>query len=257
MAEHKTIQEIKQMLQTDTYTDEEWQQFINDQRKGVQKLIQTYQKKLEKKNQLKQQFEKMKVYEKSLYQKGMYRVAGIDEAGRGPLAGPVVAAACILPEDFYLEGLNDSKKLSENQRNEFFERIREAAVTYGIGIVDNQMIDRINIYQAAKLAMKKAVSELTVTPEYLFIDAMELKDLPIPQLSLTKGDQRSISIAAASILAKVTRDRMMKEIHEQYPEYGFGTNMGYGTSRHLETLKSQGPCPYHRLTFAPVKDFIK
>lgn len=257
MTYQKTIKEIQNQLQTGSFTNEEWQQFVKDERKGVQTLIQSYQKKQEKKRQLQKQFEQMRIYEKSLYKKGKCFVAGIDEVGRGPLAGPVVACACILPKDFYLEGLNDSKKLSESQRNEFFEIIRKEAITYGTGIVDNQTIDRINIYQATKLAMKKAVTELSSTPDYLLIDAVELKDFPIPQTSLTKGDQLSISIAAASILAKVTRDRLMKKIHQEYPDYGFSSNAGYGTPQHLKALKQLGPSPYHRLTFAPVKDYVK
>ena len=174
---------------------------------------------------------------------------------RGPLAGPVVSAAVILPENFHLVEVNDSKQLSLKKREELFDQIMEQALAVGIGIKDEQVIDSVNIYEATKLAMKEAVRELAVKPDCLLIDAMAL-DLNIPQEKIIKGDAKSISIACASIIAKVTRDKMMESYHEQYPGYGFDKNSGYGTKEHLEGLKLQGITPIHRKTFAPIKEMI-
>ena len=181
-------------------------------------------------------------------EQGFSLIAGIDEVGRGPLAGPVVASAVILPETFYLPGLNDSKKISEAKRELFYETIMEEAIAVGTGIVHNEEIDEINIYEATKKAMITAVAQLSQQPDHLLIDAMKL-DLPIPQLSIIKGDAKSVSIAAASIVAKVTRDRMMKEYAKEYPHYGFDKNMGYGTSAHLDALHAYGLTPWHRKKF--------
>ncbi len=219
---------------------------------------------------------RMKEYENALYEKGVKYIAGVDEVGRGPLAGPVVAAAVILPEDFALLGVDDSKKLSEKKREELFEQIRDAAVAYGIGCIDNETIDRINILEATKAAMKEALRDLekklrdslgddwkalTGNPDrrkpcciqHILIDALTLKDVPIPQTGIIRGDGASVSIAAASILAKVTRDRMMKEYHETYPDYSFDSNKGYGTRAHYEGIKARGLCPIHRKTFCGEK----
>ena len=193
-------------------------------------------------------------YEKDLYGKGINFIAGIDEVGRGPLVGPVVAAAVILPEGFYNKDINDSKKLSEKKRNELYEVIKNNAISIGIGIVSNKRIDEINIYEATKEAMLLAVNDLSVIPEYLLIDAMKL-DLSIPSISIIKGDAKSESIAAASIIAKVTRDNMMYELDKKYPMYGFASNKGYGTKKHIESIKKYGIISEHRKSFKPVCDY--
>lgn len=176
-------------------------------------------------------------------------ICGIDEAGRGPLAGPVVAAAAVLPKDCQILYLNDSKKLSEKKRDLLFDEIKEKAVAYGVGIVSPQVIDEINILQATYEAMRQAISQLTVTPEILLNDAVTIPGVDIMQVPIIKGDAKSVSIAAASILAKVTRDRMMAEYDQIYPEYGFAKHKGYGTAAHIAALKEYGPCPIHRRTF--------
>ena len=176
--------------------------------------------------------------------------------GRGPLAGPVVAAAVILPKNIEDLGFDDSKKLSAFKREEIYRLIQEKAIAIGIGIVDADIIDQVNIYQASRLAMQQAVSELKIQPDYLLIDAMKI-DVNTPQIGIIKGDAKSISIAAASIVAKQVRDQMMQEFDELYPGYDFSNNAGYGTPKHLEGLKSKGICPIHRKTFAPIKDFLQ
>lgn len=250
-----TVAQVKERLNDDTLTSQELALFKEDSRKGVQQLVQRYHKEIRQKQELRSQYEKMMVFEEDLFQRGFTQIAGIDEAGRGPIAGPVVAGAVILPRDYYLEGLNDSKKLSLKNREAYFERIK-ADADWGVGIVTNEEIDQINIYQASKLAMKRAVEDLSGHPEHLLIDAMELDAISSPQTKLIKGDERSVSIAAASVIAKVTRDRMMAEIDERYPMYEFRNNQGYGTKPHVEALKSHGPSPVHRKTFAPVKDLL-
>lgn len=227
----------------------------NDDRKGVIELVDKWHRAYEKEQKLKQHFVHMSELERELRQQGFSMIAGIDEVGRGPLAGPVVASAVILPETFYLPGLNDSKKIPEVKRELFFEKIMEEAIAVGIGVIHNEIIDKINIYQATKKAMISAVTQLSQQPDHLLIDAMEL-DVPIPQLSIIKGDAKSISIAAASIVAKVTRDRMMKEYAKEYPHYGFDQNAGYGTSVHLDALHAYGLTPWHRRSFSPVKEMM-
>lgn len=191
----------------------------------------------------------MKRIEAALYDKGIERIAGIDEVGRGPLAGPVVAAAVILPEDFHELGVDDSKKLSEKKREELFEKIKEKAICYGIGIVDNRRIDEINILEATKEAMTKAIENLAEKPQHILIDALTLKNVDIPQTGIVRGDSTSISIAAASILAKVTRDHMMIEYEKDHPHYAFAKNKGYGTKAHYAGLDLHGACPLHRQSF--------
>ena len=181
-------------------------------------------------------------------------ICGIDEAGRGPLAGPVVAAAAVLPKDCQIFYLNDSKKLSEKKRDLLFDEIKEKAVAYGIGIVSPQVIDEINILQATYEAMRQAISQLNVIPEILLNDAVTIPGVDIMQVPIVKGDAKSVSIAAASIVAKVTRDRMMMEYDQIYPEYGFAKHKGYGTAAHIAALKEYGPCPIHRRTF--IKKFV-
>ncbi len=176
-------------------------------------------------------------------------ICGIDEAGRGPLAGPVAAGAVILPKDCRILYLNDSKKLSEKRREELYEEIREKAVAYGVGIVSPGRIDEINILQATYEAMRQAVSQLSVTPDLLLNDAVTIPGVAIKQVPIIKGDAKSVSIAAASILAKVTRDHLMEEYDALYPGYGFAKHKGYGTAAHIEALRTLGPCPIHRKTF--------
>lgn len=176
-------------------------------------------------------------------------VAGIDEAGRGPLAGPVVAAAVILPKDIFLPFLNDSKKVTEKRRDVLFDQIKQEALAYGIGIASNALIDEINILQATYEAMREAISKLNKTPDILLVDAVHIPDINIKQVGIVKGDAKSVNIAAASILAKVTRDRLMLEYDKIYPEYGFASNKGYGTAKHIEALKAYGACDIHRRTF--------
>lgn len=195
-------------------------------------------------------------YEKELRSKGIKLIAGVDEVGRGPLVGPVVAAAVILPEKFDLDGLTDSKKLSEKKRNMFYEKIKEQALAVGVGIIDEKKIDEVNIYEATKLAMKEAISKLQIKPEHILIDAMPL-ELEIPTTSIIKGDLKSITISAASVIAKVTRDRMMYELDKQYPMYDFKKNKGYPTKKHLEALEEYGIIPQHRRSYGPVQKIIE
>lgn len=197
----------------------------------------------------------MKEYENELYKKGIKLIAGIDEVGRGPLVGPVVTAAVILKEDYFDERINDSKKISEKKREELYNIIMENAISVGIGISSEEVIDEINILEATKRAMKEAINNLSIRPEHLLIDAVKL-DVDIPSTSIIKGDAKSQSIAAASIIAKVTRDKMMYELDKLHPEYDFKSNKGYGTKKHLEAIYKYGPLKEHRKTFAPIKDII-
>jgi len=202
-----------------------------------------------------ERLEKLKEIEKDLYEKGIKKICGIDEAGRGPLAGPVVVAAVIMPEDSMLEGVNDSKKVSEKKREKLYDEITSSAIAWGVGIIDQKEIDEINILNATKKGLTTALSELTQKPDIILVDALTRIDtLGIPYQSIIKGDAKSYSIAAASIIAKVTRDRIMKQWDEIYPEYGFEKHKGYGTKAHIEVIKNQGVCPIHRRTF--VKNFI-
>ena len=197
-------------------------------------------------------------YEKELYKNGIKYIGGVDEVGRGPLIGPVVAACCVLPKDFKLEGLTDSKKLSEKKRELFYDYIKEHAIAYGIGIKSEVIIDEVNIYEATKLAMYDAINEVKkqIPLEQVLIDAMPL-DLDIKSTSIIKGDALSISIAAASVLAKVTRDRMMYELDKKYPMYGFGSHKGYPTKKHIEAIHKYGLIEGYRKTYKPIKDIIK
>lgn len=200
--------------------------------------------------------EEMLTYERQLWEQGYDIVAGVDEVGRGPLAGPVVAAAVVLPQDFSILGIIDSKKVTEKKREELFPIIKEEAIAYGIGIVEHQVIDEINILEATKIAMKKAITNLKIDLEkktgkslkYILIDALTL-NIDVPQMGIVKGDAKSVSIAAASIIAKVTRDHMMIDYDTKYPGYSFASNKGYGTKAHYEGLDSLGMCPIHRKTF--------
>ena len=198
--------------------------------------------------------ENMMKFENELYDAGYEIIAGVDEAGRGPLAGPVVEGAVILKKGEMIEGLNDSKKISPKKRDKLFEEIKEKAIAYSVGIVDNEVIDTINILQATRLAMKIAIENLKVKPDYLLIDAEKNIDTQIPLSGIIKGDSLSLSIAAASIIAKVTRDRMIEEMDKEYPEYEFAKHKGYGTALHIQKIKENGLCPIHRKTFC--KKFV-
>ena len=193
-------------------------------------------------------------YENELYDKGLKYIGGVDEVGRGPLIGSVVAACVVLPKDFVLDGLTDSKKLSEKKREMFYDIIMEKAIAVGIGIVDEKKIDEINIYEATKVAMKDAIRNTNIKLEHVLIDAMPL-DIDIDTTSIIKGDAKSISIAAASVIAKVTRDRMMYELDKKYPMYELSNNKGYGTKKHIRAIKEYGITKYHRLSFKPVSDY--
>ncbi len=197
-------------------------------------------------------------YEKELYQKGIVQIGGVDEVGRGPLIGPVVAACVVLPSDFVLEGLTDSKKLSEKKREEFYKYILDHALAIGIGMEDEKVIDKINIYRATQQAMKKAIEEVEkkISLEHVLIDAMPL-DLKIPSTSIIKGDSKSISIAAASVVAKVTRDHMMIKLDQKYPMYGFKNHKGYPTKKHIEAMKNYGLIEGYRKSYGPVKELLR
>ena len=221
--------------------------YAEDQRSGVQKIISQYQKKLENLEKEKLRMEQMMQYEHEYEHLGY--LCGIDEVGRGPLAGPVVACAVILPKDHDILYLNDSKKLTAHKREELYDVIMEKAVAVGIGMASPQRIDEINILQATYEAMREAISKLKVTPQLLLNDAVTIPQVPIPQVPIIKGDAKSASIAAASIVAKVTRDRIMVEYDKTLPGYGFASNKGYGSSEHIEALKKYGPSPIHRASF--------
>ena len=253
---HLTTTEIKYKLSTITNKEDPFLiECQTDQRKGVQQLVGKWFKQYEQEKKLQSQFYSMLHFEREAKKNGFHLIAGIDEVGRGPLAGPVVAAAVILKEDCYIPGLNDSKKLSASMRDRFYDMIHEQAEAIGVGIVPPSIIDDINIYEATKLGMTKAIENLSKAPTYLLLDAMKL-DLQIPQTSIIKGDSKSISIAASSVIAKVTRDRLMEEMAIQYPEYGFDQHMGYGTKQHIAALKKHGVTKYHRKSFSPIKELI-
>ncbi|MBN2057995.1 MAG: ribonuclease HII [Candidatus Saganbacteria bacterium] len=193
-------------------------------------------------------------YERELWRKGSLLVAGIDEAGRGPLAGPVVAAAVVFPVDIKLAGLADSKLLNDKKRQQLYKKIRRLATAVGVGIVSNKQIDRFGIGRADVLAMRMAVENLGIRPDHLLIDGLRVRlGLGLPQEHIIKGDRKCASIAAASIIAKVTRDRIMDRFHKKYPGYGFNSHRGYGTAKHLRSLRKHGSCPIHRRSFAPVQ----
>lgn len=256
MSEKLSVKEMKEKIQQMTsQADSFYQIALQDERKGVQAALKSWEKQQEKRRALEKHFEEMQTFERKAKAAGYQWIAGIDEVGRGPLAGPVVAAAVILPEDFRLFEVNDSKQLSAQKREELYAAIQEQAVAIGIGVISEKIIDEVNIYEATKLAMLEAIKQLKIAPDYLLIDAMKLA-IDIPQESLIKGDARSVSIACASIIAKVTRDNMMAEYHEQYPDYDFIHNAGYGTKKHLAGLKEKGVCPIHRKTFAPIKNLL-
>ena len=251
-----TIKEIKELLATVKELDSPiFLELEKDTRSGVQKEISKRKKIIQAELDENLRLENMLTYEKDLYNQGLTLIAGVDEVGRGPLAGPVVAAAVILPQGCKIKGLNDSKKIPKKKHLEVFQAVQDQALSIGIGIIDNQVIDQVNIYEATKLAMKEAISQLSLQPQHLLIDAMKL-ELPISQTSIIKGDANSLSIAAASIVAKVTRDELMKEYNQQFPGYDFAANAGYGTTKHLEGLTKLEVTPIHRTSFEPVKSLV-
>lgn len=228
------------------------EQYQCDERQGVQKLVESARRKLDKLDKEKQRMEQMKQYERQ-YSEYAY-IAGIDEVGRGPLAGPVVTCAVILPKDCDLLYINDSKKISAKLREKLCEEIKECAVAYHIGMADHTVIDEINILQATYQAMREAIAGLSVQPELMLNDAVTIPGISMKQVPIIKGDGKSISIAAASIVAKVTRDHMMEQYDHIYPEYDFASNKGYGCAKHIEAIRKYGPCPIHRRTF--IQKFI-
>ena len=252
-----TIKEVKERLaMIDELDHPLFEELILDGRAGVQAAISKRKRELQKQVDEDLRLEKMLAYEKELYTQGIHLIAGVDEVGRGPLAGPVVAAAVILPENCKIPGLNDSKKIPKSKHHAIYQAVLDQALSVGIGIKDNQVIDQVNIYEATKLAMLEAIQELDPRPQHLLIDAMRL-DLPISQTSIIKGDANSLSIAAASIVAKVTRDQMMEEFDRKYPGYDFAQNAGYGTAKHLAGLDQLGVTPIHRRSFKPVKSMCE
>lgn len=250
----KTIKEIKEEIQQAKLCDytELLQKYGTDERSGVKKLLEQMQKKEEALKKERQRIEKMKEYEHRYEHLGY--LCGIDEVGRGPLAGPVVACAVILPRDCDILYLNDSKKLTAAKREELCQVILEKAVAVGTGVVTPARIDEINILQATYEAMRQAIGRLEITPQVLLNDAVTIPEVTIPQVPIIKGDGKSVSIAAASIVAKVTRDRMMVEYDREFPGYDFASNKGYGSEVHIQALKKYGPCPIHRKTF--IKNFL-
>ena len=252
-----TIKEIKEQLASIQRLDDPLlTELEQDSRSGVIQAIAKRKKEIQKRLDEDERLEGMLAYEKECYARGMELIAGVDEVGRGPLAGPVVAAAVILPKACKIPGLNDSKKIPKSKHKEIYEAVLQNAIAIGIGIKDNHVIDQVNIYEATKLAMMEAIGQLEPQPQHLLIDAMKL-DLPISQTSIIKGDANSLSIAAASIVAKVTRDQMMEEFDREYPGYDFAQNAGYGTAKHLAGLDKLGVTPIHRRSFEPVKSMCE
>lgn len=252
----QSISEIKEILSSCSMEalPEQLEKFEADSRKGVQNLLTSFRKKYDKHLQELARLEEILTYERGCWEAGYELVAGIDEVGRGPLAGPVVAAAVILPKECKIEGVNDSKKLSAKKREELYDIILEKALSYGIGIVSNERIDEINILQATYEAMREALSQLSPKADYILADAVTIPMVSTPQRGIIKGDAKSMSIGAASIVAKVYRDRLMEAFDEVYPGYGFGANKGYGSAEHIEGIKKLGITPIHRKTF--VKNFL-
>ena len=248
-----TIKEIKEQLANIQQLDDPLlAELEQDSRSGVIQAVAKRKREIQKCLEEDARLEGMLAYEKECYARGIELIAGVDEVGRGPLAGPVVAAAVILPQACKISGLNDSKKIPKSKHKKIYESVLKNAIAIGIGVKDNQVIDQVNIYEATKLAMVEAIAQLDPQPQHLLIDAMKL-DLAIPQTSIIKGDANSLSIAAASIVAKVTRDQMMEDLDQIYPGYDFAQNAGYGTAKHLDGLQKLGVTPIHRRSFEPIK----
>lgn len=253
----RTIAEYKLLLGQDNIDESILAEADGDERASVRQLADKWRTRKAKREAEKSRFCEMLRYEEAFRKEGYQVVAGIDEAGRGPLAGPVSIGACILPPDCFIEKLNDSKKLSEKQRDILYDKIIECAIAWKVVFVSEEDIDRKNIYQATVDGMYQAVTELSVTPDAVLIDAVPLPKLSQPSHPLIKGDQKSASIAAASILAKVSRDRLMEEYDRIYPQYGFAKHKGYGTAEHVAAIHKHGPCPIHRKTFEPITSILR
>lgn len=249
----KSVREIKEELDSiQKVSHPSIELYEADERVGVRELVRKWKKNKLRDDLLQKQWNEMNTFEKSARESGYMRIAGVDEAGCGPLAGPVVAAAAILHPESRLTGLTDSKKLSQKKREYYYDWLKAEALDIGVGIVEADTIDKINIYEASKKAMKEAVARLKSKPDFLLIDALSLQ-VNVPQESIIKGDSKSVSIAAASCIAKVTRDQIMIDYARKYPKYGFEKHKGYGTKEHLAAIAAYGPLPIHRRSFAPVR----
>lgn len=246
------INEVKELL-AGTPTSEQLAELRADERSGVQKLLAAYYKRLEKAAQEKERFTKMLSYEKKYYAQGIQYVAGVDEAGRGPLAGPLVIAAVILPQDVFISGLNDSKQLSAAKRDKLYDEVLAKAVAIEVNIVSVSNIDKYNIYTATQRGMAEVLEHLPVRPRVALIDAMPVEAKGMETVSIIHGDALSASIAAASIIAKVTRDRIMERMDVLYPAYGFASNKGYGSGAHMQAIAEFGATKWHRRSYEPVK----
>lgn len=250
--------ELEKMLAAEGFSYEDFRmlrhQLRDDPRKGIQELFAKEERRYNALLALQKEYEKRCSYENKLYQSQFTTIAGIDEVGRGPLAGPVYAGAVILSREKQILGIRDSKKLSAKKREELSKEIIENCIAYGIGTASETEIDEINILNATKLAMKRAVEALSIKPQFLLLDALELPEIKLPQFSMIKGDDLSVSIGAASIVAKVARDHFMEEMSERFPEYGFHENKGYGTQQHIDAIRKFGICKLHRKSF--VKNFL-
>ncbi|NLM45601.1 MAG: ribonuclease HII [Firmicutes bacterium] len=246
-----TLKEIERYLQTQTAAlqPQEWKLLAADARAGVKKLLAQYTARRQAERTEQERLSALLCYERQLREKGYTYIAGVDEAGRGPLAGPVVAAAVILPPHFHLPGLNDSKQLTPGKREKLFAALQETALAWSCGVAAVEEIDELNIYQATKLAMLRALQKLSIKPDYVLLDGISLQELPCPQQRINGGDRLSATVAAASIIAKVTRDRLMCEMDKKYPGYGFASHKGYPTREHRRAIARLGPCPLHRRSF--------
>ncbi|MGL5206408.1 MAG: ribonuclease HII [Acidaminococcaceae bacterium] len=246
------IAEIKTILSQEP-SKEEIALIASDERLGVQKLYAAYKRRIEAEFKEKERFAKMLAFEKEYWQQGITYVAGVDEAGRGPLAGPLVVASVILPEKIFISGLNDSKKLSAKVRERLYEEVCQKAISIVMNIVSVREIDQHNIYQATKLSMEKVLAHLSPKPTVALVDAMPVDAGDVKTVPLIHGDALSASIAAASVIAKVTRDRIMCDIDKEYPEYDFASNKGYGSQKHMEAIQKYGATIWHRRSYEPIK----
>ena len=247
-----TIKEIENIFLYGDVTEDLIESCRKDSRKSVQTILRRYERAQKECERL----HRMYAYERAAAEAGRTVVAGVDEAGRGPLAGPVAVAAVILPHEAHLPHINDSKKLSAAVREALYEQIVSAAISYHVTLIDAETIDRMNILQATRMGMYEAIASLSPTPEEVLIDAVELPKLTMPSNSIIKGDAKSASIAAASILAKVTRDHLMEQYDTEYPHYGFAKHKGYGTQEHIDAIRKYGVCPIHRKSFEPIRSML-
>jgi len=247
-----TIKQVEEFFAQGQVTEEFLEACAQDSRKAVGTLLRRYQRG----QQDRERVSALYSYEREFWAKGCEWVAGVDEAGRGPLAGPVSVAAVILPHELYLPKINDSKKISAKVREELYDEIMDKAVAVKAAFVDAKTIDRVNIYQATINGMYESIFGLKQEPQAVLIDAVKLENLNVPSLSIIKGDAKSVSIAAASIIAKVNRDRLMDKYDKEYPEYGFAHHKGYGTAEHIAALRQYGPCPIHRHSFEPIRSMV-